>query len=78
MDFPFDLTSVFPPELRPGSPDLVARLGEDLLPAATGPLWTHRSQAATAMQRAAEVVDRMGEASAAAQGLRAPITTAAR
>ncbi len=79
MDFPFDLSTVFPASCLPEG-EVVVRLGEDLLPASArgGAAFEHRFAAAAAAQRAAEVVDAMGAASASAQGLRAPITTAAR
>ena len=66
MDFSFDLSSVYP------GPSEVVRLGQDLLPLG------HRSTSSLVQQRAAEVLEAMGAASARAQQLRAPITTAAR
>lgn len=73
MDFCFDLNQIFPSEL--------VEVGSDLLPTdglpRDSPLLANR-QLGLAQQRVIEIIDCMGEGSAVAQDLKAPITTGTR
>ncbi len=70
MEFHFDLGHLF-------RQDIVV-IGDDMLPGDGLPDASPNKHIGLAQQRVMEILDRMGEASARAQGLRQPITTAAK
>ncbi len=73
MDFNFDLSSLFPRSALPGD---IVKLGQDLLPVDLPRHTVAMRHVPLMQQRIAHMVNRLGEASAAAQGLKAPITSA--
>jgi len=70
MEFNFDLGHIFKQE--------ISVIGEDMLPEGGIPASSPGQSLGLAQQRIMEIIDRMGEASARAQGLRQPITTVAK
>jgi alpha-tubulin N-acetyltransferase 1 len=68
MEFNFDLGHVFRQE--------IVVIGQDMLPQGGLPETSPNKNVGLAQQRVMEILDRMGEASARAQDLRQPITTA--
>jgi len=70
MEFNFDLRHIFSQE--------ISVIGEDMLPKDGISTASPCKSLGLAQQRVMEILDRMGEASARAQGLRQPITTVAK
>jgi len=70
MEFNFDLGHIFKQE--------ICVIGEDMLPEGGIPAISPSKSLGLAQQRIMEILDKMGEASARAQGLRQPITTVAK
>ena len=70
MEFNSDLGHIFKQE--------ISVIGEDMLPEGGIPATSPGKSLGLAQQRIMEIIDRMGEASAKAQGLRQPITTVAK
>jgi len=70
MNFQFNLNETFP-----GSHNSVIKIGQDLLPDDFNTFTSNSRNFHQIQQRVSDILDKMGQASARAQDLKAPITS---